>query len=110
MRTTRSLKLNVVVFALLFGAISLPASSQTLLERGKYLGEGIGGCGNCHTPRGGPLQGQELAGGNLFQGETNSYSAYSSNLTSDPETGIGKWTDEQLVTQGNRISKQGQKS
>ena len=44
-----------------------PAAAQdpALVERGRYLVEGIAGCGNCHTPKGpqGELPGMALAGG-----------------------------------------------
>ena len=37
--------------------------AETLLERGTYLMQGISGCGNCHTAKGGPMAKHELAGG-----------------------------------------------
>ena len=68
------------------------------VERGRYLVEGIMGCGNCHTPTGpdGAIAGLTLAGGAPFIEK--SFSAYGANITPDPETGIGRWTDEQLIT------------
>lgn len=73
------------------------AQAETLLERGAYLVKGIGTCGNCHTPRGGPLKGREMAGGNKFGGDKAPFTSYSANITPDRETGIGKWTDEQII-------------
>ncbi len=71
--------------------------AETLLERGTYLMRGIVACGNCHTPQGpnGPLPGMELAGGLKF--DEPPFTAYGSNITPDPETGIGAWTDAQIV-------------
>ncbi len=44
--------MRVVIAGLLAGTIGFAATvqAQTALERGKYLVEGIVGCGNCHTP------------------------------------------------------------
>ena len=68
------------------------------LERGKYLMESIVACGNCHMargPQGQPLPEKGLSGGMLF--DEAPFKAYASNITPDPETGIGKWTDAQLA-------------
>jgi mono/diheme cytochrome c family protein len=69
-----------------------------VIERGRYLVEGIAGCGNCHTPKGsnGDLPGRHLAGGMVF-GEP-PFRAVAPNITPDPETGIGRWTDAQIAT------------
>jgi mono/diheme cytochrome c family protein len=79
-------------------AIAEPALSETLLDRGSYLVNGIANCGNCHSPRqaGGTLSGPALSGGNAIfaLGVT----AYPPNLTPDLETGLGRWTEEQIVT------------
>src|SRR3546814_13521922 len=55
-------------------------------------------CGNCHTPQGpdGPLPGMELAGG--LKMEDPAFTAYGANLTPDVETGIGGWSDAEIVT------------
>jgi mono/diheme cytochrome c family protein len=73
------------------------AAAQTPLERGKYLMSSIVACGNCHTqntPQG-PMPGMEFAGGTKFQEGFGI--SYASNITPDPETGIGKWTDAQII-------------
>jgi mono/diheme cytochrome c family protein len=49
------------------------------------------GCG-CHTVAKQPLN----AGGRKYDGPFGT--VYSSNITPDPTTGIGKWTDEQIIT------------
>ena len=88
--------LAVIAMAVTLGVWS-DAVAQPAFERGKYLVESIAGCGNCHTPQGpnGPLSGKTLAGGLEFA-HPGFFTAYSTNITPDPETGIGKWTDAQL--------------
>jgi mono/diheme cytochrome c family protein len=74
-----------------------PAAAETPLERGQYLMNSIAACGNCHTPMGPnwPLPGKELAGGTKF--DEKPFTAYAANITPDNETGIGRWTDAQLI-------------
>ncbi|WP_211109733.1 c-type cytochrome [Azospirillum oleiclasticum] len=74
------------------------AAAETPLERGRALVNGIAACGNCHTPQGpnGPAPGMEMAGGMPIADTM--FTAYAANLTPDPETGIGRWTDEQIIT------------
>ncbi|MBT4700391.1 MAG: c-type cytochrome [Rhodospirillaceae bacterium] len=82
-----------------FAVVLAPsASASSLVERGKYLTEGIAGCGNCHTPWGGPMKGKYLAGGNSFGDDKAPFKSYAPNITPDMETGIGTWTDAQLIT------------
>lgn len=80
-------------------AFAVPAAhSETPLERGTYLVRGPVGCGNCHTPKGADgkaLPDQELAGGYEFKEPV--FDAVAANITPDPETGIGKWTDQQII-------------
>jgi mono/diheme cytochrome c family protein len=76
----------------------LAANAETSLERGKYLMNSIVACGNCHTPKdagGKPIAGMELAGG--FTIKAPPFDAVSPNITPDKETGIGNWTDQQIV-------------
>lgn len=79
--------------------MACPAMAQTgdRLARGRYLVESIAGCGNCHTPKGpnGDLPGMALAGGQVFDEQP--FRAVASNITPDPETGIGRWTDAQIA-------------
>ena len=90
--------MKVIAATLLATAFATQVLAQTPLERGKYLMTSIVACGNCHTPKGpqGELPGMELAGG--FKIEEEFGAAMASNITPDPETGIGKWTDEQIIT------------
>ena len=74
------------------------APKAAVLERGKYLMEGVVACGNCHMARGDkgqPLPEKGLSGGMVF--DEPPFKAYAANITPDPETGIGKWTDAQLA-------------
>ncbi|MES2713629.1 MAG: cytochrome c [Pseudomonadota bacterium] len=78
--------------------VAAPAIAQpALVARGRALGEGIMACGNCHTPKDaqGEIAGMTLAGGAVI-GER-AFRAVSSNITPDPETGIGRWTDAQIA-------------
>jgi len=88
-------------FALVLCAAALMAASaraETPLERGTYLMRGIVACGNCHTPKtaeGKPIADRELAGG--FVIEVPVFHAVAPNITPDKETGIGNWSDDQIV-------------
>ena len=79
------------------GAPALPAmgASATPAEiaRGKYIFGATGGCG-CHTESGNPPK-PPNSGGRKYEGPFGT--AYSSNITPDPKTGIGNWTDEQII-------------
>ncbi len=69
------------------------SSKDAAWNRGAYVVEALGHCGECHTPR------------NIMQGLDNSkkfagaeqvgWRAY--NLTSDPDHGLGGWSDAQFV-------------
>lgn len=79
------------------GAVAA-APKASVLERGKYLMEGVVACGNCHMARGDkgqPLPEKGLSGGMVF--DEPPFKAFAANITPDPETGIGKWTDAQLA-------------
>jgi mono/diheme cytochrome c family protein len=87
-----------VAVVVLIGGPVLAARGETLVERGAYLVNGIGSCGNCHSPRepDGTLTGAPLSGGPAIT--TPAFTVYPPNLTSDPETGLGRWTEAQIVT------------
>ncbi len=75
------------------------AAAQTSVERGYYLVNVVAGCGDCHTPVGPdhqPLPGMLLAGGQEFN-ELPAFDVFSPNLTPDPDTGIGNWTEDDIV-------------
>lgn len=74
------------------------ARAETDLERGRYLMNGVVACGNCHTPQtpDGPNNALELAGGFpiVMPGV---FTAYAPNITPDVETGLGGWSDEDII-------------
>jgi cytochrome c553 len=92
-----------IYYGILVGAALVAASfsawAETPLERGTYLMQSIVACGNCHTPKGptGEVPGMELAGGFAIP-DNELGNIVVPNITSDPETGIGKWTDAQIIT------------
>jgi mono/diheme cytochrome c family protein len=94
----------LVALALLLSAPSA-RSEEDLVARGKYLVTVID-CGGCHTPgalaghpdRERPLAGSEVGfGGSAPMGEMTGGVVYPANLTSDRETGLGNWTDEDIL-------------
>jgi mono/diheme cytochrome c family protein len=84
----------------LFAATAGAGSAETLVERGAYLVTTIGACGNCHTPRdaaGHVIPGMALAGGLEFDDAPIGH-VVGPNITPEPETSIGRWTEAQIVT------------
>ncbi len=89
-----------MIFAMAWGLTACTGSDDdaVLLARGTYLMEGIVACGQCHTPKNAdatPRQDMRLAG--AFVIEEPIFTVYAPNITMDEETGIGTWTDEQIV-------------
>jgi mono/diheme cytochrome c family protein len=62
-------------------------------NRGAYLAQGAAHCGTCHTPRGFLMQ--EETSRALSGAQVGPW--YAPNITSDPLSGIGGWTREELV-------------
>lgn len=87
---------NLVTF-LLFVFMAQNTQAETPVERGQYLVEVIAACGNCHTPQGpeGPDTTRKLSGGIPI--EQPGFVAMPSNITPDQETGIGSWSDQQII-------------
>lgn len=67
------------------GHVRVVATDPALVERGAYLAR-IGNCAGCHTASGG----EPYAGGRAFSSDYGT--VYSSNLTPDPEHGLGDWS------------------
>jgi mono/diheme cytochrome c family protein len=68
------------------------------VKYGAYLAGPIAHCMECHTPHrpdGSPDMTKLGAGGFGFRGPWGV--SYAANLTSDAETGIGRWTDSEIV-------------
>ena len=81
--------------------IALPVvadDQDALLKRGTYLVNGPAACANCHTPRNPDfslMQDMPFAGG--FKLVDPAFTAYTANITPDKETGIGTWTDDEII-------------
>lgn len=65
------------------------AATPEQLAQGEYVAQ-IGDCVSCHSVRGG----EPFAGGRAFK--TDWGTIYSTNLTPDPETGLGNWSLEEF--------------
>ncbi|MDA0681485.1 MAG: cytochrome c [Proteobacteria bacterium] len=100
-RNSHRLLIGVALILVIFGALAfIPSDNSTttvdfsvddsLVERGKYLAL-AGNCASCHTARDGAF----MAGGLAF--ETPFGTIYSTNITPDQETGIGKWTGAEFL-------------
>lgn len=80
----------------------LPASAdEAVIKRGEYLAHSVSHCSVCHVPEDVTLNRQygehpPMSGGYVWDmGPMGKL--YSRNITPDPETGIGAWTDEELA-------------
>jgi len=89
-------------------------SLNKVIARGDYLANNVAACIHCHSMRdfskyAGPnVPGSEGGGGQKFdhaEFDPLPGTIYSKNITPDPETGIGTWTDDEILratTQGIR--------
>jgi mono/diheme cytochrome c family protein len=85
---------------ILVGSFIAVASAETPVERGSYLVNSIGACGNCHgADASGKLYPDgALAGGFVFDVfDPQLGHVVAPNITSDKDTGIGKWSEAQIV-------------
>jgi mono/diheme cytochrome c family protein len=83
---------------------TVPPATQDPVERGRYLVHHVAACVQCHTPRTG--QRQELDEARMLAGVLNVLdlapeddtvgAIHAPNLTPDPETGLGEWSDEEI--------------
>lgn len=100
MRAAR-LVVPLLILALMRAVTAMSANlptAQERLARGKYLVEGPVACGHCHTPKtaaGVPIASAYLSG--AFVIEAKGVKVYAPNITVDPQTGIGKWSDAEIV-------------
>lgn len=95
--------------------ISQADSLQKVIEHGEYLATNVAACIHCHSQRdftkySGPvISGTEGGGGFLFDEKFGlPGKIFGKNITPDNETGIGTWTDDDIlkaITQG--INKNG---
>jgi mono/diheme cytochrome c family protein len=77
--------------ATLMPAQAIDIQDFDLIQRGRYLAD-VGDCGACHTP---PGSSALLAGGRPL--DTPFGTLLAPNITPDPDTGIGAWTDDEFV-------------
>lgn len=74
-----------------------PTRTSPEIEQGKHLVT-VAACAFCHTPVGMFGQNQKLALTGGFKVEDPVCgTVYSKNLTPDPDTGLGRWSDEEVV-------------
>ena len=75
------------------------AAVEPVIARGAYIVESLGHCGSCHTPRGPGLQEKALSDADgpdyLSGGFVDNHVA--NNLRGDPVTGLGSWTENNIV-------------
>ena len=83
--------LSIATLALVGGAYA-----DTPVERGAYLVNTIMTCANCHSPKGPPdvVAGKDFSGGLRFN--VPPFDVTAPNITSDKETGIGAWSDDDI--------------
>jgi len=90
------IRLSMAVWNLLFldrhGFQPNPAQSADW-NRGAYLVRGLAHCGTCHTPRN--LLMAERAARELRGGDVGAW--FAPNITSDVNSGIGGWSEQELV-------------
>jgi mono/diheme cytochrome c family protein len=74
-------------------ATETSSGDQSALEKGRYLVQ-VANCISCHTVK----NGAPFAGGKAFE-TTYGFigTIYSTNITPDPKTGIGTWTEEDFI-------------
>ncbi len=81
--------------------LAKPAAAQSrkaLVARGSYLMRAIVACDDCHTPKDAhyvPRANLPFAGGQEFDSPV--FTAYSRNITPDVNTGIGTWSDAEIM-------------
>jgi mono/diheme cytochrome c family protein len=95
-----SMRWPLGIWRLIYAPSPAPAApvEHTELARGKYLVEGLGHCGACHTPRGFALQEKGLTADDsafLTGSEIDGWQA--NNLRGDPVDGLGTWSKEHIV-------------
>ena len=72
------------------------AQSETSLERGSYLVNALMACDACHTPPGPQGMSRRFSGGPQTW-DTPAYTVKGANISQDVETGIGSWSEANLV-------------
>jgi fructose 5-dehydrogenase cytochrome subunit len=91
-----NIRASMMAWNLLFldSAAFVPDPHQSAeWNRGAYLVQGAAHCSTCHTPRGFLMQ--EKTSRALSGAQVGPW--YAPNITSDPMSGIGRWTKEELA-------------
>lgn len=85
------------------GGGPVEGADSEVITRGEYLANTVMGCGDCHTPRdtSGEFKKDALFSGvanfvDLVPGDPEKGAISAPNLTPSVETGLGKWTAEQI--------------
>lgn len=94
----RALGLFALIGLCMGGSVAADAADN-IVKRGGYLA-GTMGCNDCHTPgyfAGKPDMARKLAGSDIGWEMPGLGYFYGSNLTPDKQTGIGTWTDAQVI-------------
>jgi mono/diheme cytochrome c family protein len=86
----RAILVGFALCSAFFCREGLAEPSAEVIAKGKALTE-IGDCASCHTAD----SANPFAGGKRI--DTPFGGIYSPNLTSDPDTGLGRWSDEDFV-------------
>jgi mono/diheme cytochrome c family protein len=93
-------RVAAVAATVVLGSLLMTAcGAESDIERGRYL-VGLGGCNDCHTPGyffGKPDTKRYLGGSEVGFEIPNLGVFHGPNLTPDKETGLGTWTDAQIV-------------
>ncbi|MBI4509348.1 MAG: c-type cytochrome [Deltaproteobacteria bacterium] len=99
---------GVGVFAATYAPPQRKATELTVdrtpqrIQRGEYLATHVLDCFGCHSARdwtrfGGPLSGTKGAGGGCLEGYGFPGRVCFPNITQDPVTGIGAWSDDEIL-------------
>ena len=92
-----NIRTSMIVWRELFfkAGIYKPDPTQSeVWNRGAYLVEGLGHCSSCHSPRNlmGAIKNSKAYTGSVIDGW------YALNITSNPLTGLGKWSAEDIAS------------
>ena len=90
-RETQRLTAVLAAVLLVLGGLPARAADADLVARGAYLANAAD-CETCHTDK--EHHGQPYAGGRALATPFGTF--YSPNITPDPETGIGSWSDDEI--------------
>ena len=91
-----NIRSSMIVWRELFfkvGSYKADPAQSAAWNRGAYLVEGLGHCSSCHSPRNlmGAIENSKAYTGSVIDGW------YALNLTSNPLTGLGKWSAEDIA-------------